>query len=93
MARTSPFLASTPVSHPKAPMPNDISDVFLAGESTIEDLMVLAKQRLPTPNLQVLSLAAALAYVAEDGGVPNAFVEKAVRGALKMAKGRGQRPN
>jgi hypothetical protein len=74
-------------------MPNDISDVFLAGESTIEDLMVLAKQRLPTPNLQVLSLAAALAYVAEDGGVPNAFVEKAVRGALKMAKGRGQRPN
>jgi hypothetical protein len=60
-------------------MPNDIDDVFLAGESTIEDLMALAK-KLPTDRLQVLALAAALAYVAEDGGVPNAFVEKAVRG-------------
>ena len=73
-------------------MPNDIDDILLAGDSTIEDLMALAK-KLPTDRLQVLALAAALAYVAEDGGVPNAFVEKAVRGALKMAKGRGEKPN
>jgi hypothetical protein len=73
-------------------MPDDINDLLLAGDSTIEELMALAKH-LPAQRLQVLSLAAALAYVAEEGGVPNAYVEKAVRGALKMAKGRGARPN
>ena len=73
-------------------MPNDIADILLASDSMIEDLMALAKQ-LPTQRLQVLSLAAALAYVAEDGGVPNAFVEKALKAALRMAKGRGEKRN
>jgi hypothetical protein len=73
-------------------MPDDLSDLLLASDSMIEDLMALAKQ-LPTQRLQVLALAAALAYVAEDGGVPNAFVEKAVKAALRMAKGRGAKPN
>ena len=73
-------------------MPDDLSDLLLASDSTIDELMALAK-KLPTERIQVLALAAALAYVAEDGAVPPAFVEKAVRAALKTAKGRGAKPN
>jgi hypothetical protein len=73
-------------------MTQDISDLLLASDATIEELMALAK-KLPTERIRVLALAAALAYVAEDGGIPNAFVEKAVKAALKTAKGRGAKPN
>jgi hypothetical protein len=34
-----------------------------------------------------------LELVAEDGGMPNAYVEKALQAALRMAKGRWAKPN
>jgi len=37
-------------------MPNDLCDILLAGNSTIEDLMALAK-KLPTDRLKVTRIA------------------------------------
>jgi hypothetical protein len=67
-------------------MPDDLNDLLLASDATIEELMALAK-KLPTERIQVLALAAALAYVAEDGGVPNAFRRKGGQGGAEDGQG------
>ena len=74
-------------------MPDDrVTDIVLEGDRATEELLTLAK-RLPTANLRILSLAAALAYSAEDDGVQPAYVERALKAAMRMAKGRGAKPN
>jgi len=74
-------------------MPLDLADVLLAGDRTIQDLQDLAKSRLMTPKLRVLALAAALSYEADEGNVGSEYVERALKAAMRMAKGRGEKPN
>jgi hypothetical protein len=74
-------------------MPLDLADVVLAGDRTIQDLQDLAKSRLTTPRLRVMTLLAAAAYEADEGNVGSEFVERALNAAMRMAKGRGEKPN
>jgi hypothetical protein len=60
--------------------------LLLIGDSTVEELVDLAQERLPTDRVRVLALAAALAQVAFEGDVPESYVLDAVKTALRAAK-------
>jgi len=58
--------------------------LLLIGDGTIDDLLGLARQRLPAARLQVLSLAAALVRAAAEGEVPEGYLAEALKAARKL---------
>ena len=74
--------------HPGRPMTSSdpAEALLLIGDNTVDDLLAIARKRLPAARLQVLSLAAALARAASDGQVPETYVGDALKAAHRLLK-------